>query len=203
MNLGHPVRGPGRESGRALVGLLAALAVFSLILASIVGLGGAVAVRSTHAAAQRMAGEMRAMGLEALGDGRSRAILFPLETNEPYASVCDGDGDGVRRGDLRDATDHRERQASLALDFPGIRIAPPPWPVPDLPPRRGSLGPETPAIRFGSARQLSFTAEGHATSGSLFITDGRDALCAIVVSGSSARVRVLCYLRSSGLWEER
>ncbi len=191
------------EAGRALLALVSGLAGLGLLLGATLGLGPFASVCSTTAAARALAAQMRACRVEAYADGHSRAVVFPLMANEPYVIARDGDGDGLRRADLALGIDTRGPASSLARDYPGIRIASPPWPAPALPSGQGVIGLATPALRFGRARLVAFTADGRATPGSLFVTDGRQTLCAVVVTGATARTRVYCLDRRAARWRLR
>jgi hypothetical protein len=161
--------------------------------------------RAVEAAAQALAARMRTLGRTAARDGRARAVVFAVDgSGEPLREAIDGDGDGVRRRDVADGRDPAGAGYRLARDFPGVGLGRPRWPrIRELPPDRGTIGAAEPAVRFGSARMTVFDPEGHATSGSLFVTDGTDALCAVVVYGVTSRIQVWCYQRTQSTWTRR
>lgn len=197
----------GGESGVGLIDLLIALAVLALLLGLAAGgLGAGVRTRASEMAARHLALEIRRTSLAAVLDGADRGLIFPpLESgDEPLCWAVDGDGDGVRRQDIEDAIDPCSPSFSLARETPQARIGRPDWPrIRKLPPARGWMGSEERSVRFGRSRILTLSAEGTATPGSVFITDGKESLCAVVVSGPSARVRIWCFHRPSEEWIAR
>jgi len=191
--------------GATLPELLVVLALVGVgAVAGGASLAPAARARAVSGAARALAGRVRLLSLAARADGRDRALVFPAvaDGDEPLRVARDGDGDGVSRRDVEDGTDPVEDGPStLAREFPGVRVGRPPWEgVPDLPPSRRVLGPGDPAVRFGRARMVVLDPEGHATPGSVFLTDGKDALCAVVVTGATARVRAWCFDRGRWAW---
>ncbi|MCU0231098.1 MAG: hypothetical protein MUC67_06935 [Acidobacteria bacterium] len=195
-----------RARGHSLLGALLALALSGFLAALLaVQLRPAAQQRAVEAAAHAVAARMRTLGLAAARDGRARAVVFAADgSGEPLCEAVDGDADGVRRRDVTDGRDPTGAGYRLARDFPGVELGRPRWPrIRELPPARGTIGAAEPAVRFGTARMAVFDPSGHATSGSLFVTDGTDALCAVVVYGVTSRVQVWCYQRTRSAWTRR
>ncbi len=198
----------GRQEGRTLPELLAVLALLGLGAAlGNPSLDPAARARAVEGAARALAGRCRLLALAARADGRDRGLVFPPAAagDEPVLAARDGDGDGVSRRDLPGGIDPVEEGPwTVAREFPGVRVGLPPWDgVPDLPPSRRTLGPSDPAVRFGHGRIASFDGEGHATPGSVFLTDGKAAACAVVVAGATGRIRTWCFDRGRWAWERR
>jgi len=198
----------GGQGGTSLPEVLAAIAIVGLgAVAGGASLAPAARARAVEGAARALAGRFRLLSLAARSDGRDRALLFPpvADGDEPLRVARDGDGDGVTRRDVQAGVDPVEDGPyTPGREFPGVRVGRPPWEgVPDLPPSRRVLGPGDPAVRFGRARMVTFDPEGHASPGSIFLTDGRDALCAVVVTGATARVRAWCFDRERWAWQLR
>ncbi|MBP7148451.1 MAG: hypothetical protein KBD01_12980 [Acidobacteria bacterium] len=193
------------QEGRTLAELVVALACSALLLGSAAAaLAPAGRGRAVDAATRGLATHLRALALEAVTDGRARAIVFPTDADEPFAEARDGDGDGLSRRDVQDGIDVRLARYALARDFPDVEIGIPAWPgLRDLPPGGGPLDAGEPAVRFGRARMAVLTPEGHATPGSLFVTDGETALCALVINGATARVQAWCWDRGAARWRRR
>jgi hypothetical protein len=185
-----------------LLACLAALALIGLLAGSSAAWRPSVAGPAVATAARQLASEMRSLQIEALTTGRSAGLIFPpAGRDEPLRYVVDGDGDGIHRDDVRSGRDPAGAPFTLARDHPGVVVGSAPWPeVPDTPPRSGTLGPDSPAVRFGSGRAAVFTARGRARAGSVLVTDRREGLCAVVVHGATGRIRVLCYDRASESW---
>lgn len=182
--------------------LAASSLLFSLAAAN---LAPSARTRSVDAGARRLAGELRSLALRAVAESRELALVFPAAgADEPLQEAADGDGDGVSRADISSGQDPAARPFTIAAEVPGIRVGRPPWPeVPTPPPGDDRLRPGDPAVRFGRSRMVVFDAEGHATPGSVFVTDGAQSLCAVVVAGPTARVRTWCYDRPSNNWRLR
>jgi hypothetical protein len=193
------------EAGRGLLGALSVLAALGLLLASSAALHSAWRRRAVEGAAESLASLLRALSVASLSDGRDRALVFPAAgRNEPLFVARDESGDGVTRDDIEHGRDSRGPAFSVARDHPGVRIDLPasgsvPWP----PPAGPLLRPGSPAIRFGPARIAVVSAAGHATPGSLFVSDGSDGCCAVVVNGATARVRVWCLDARADRWRLR
>lgn len=190
----------GGQGGTGLVGVLAGLAgLFLLISIAAWSLQATRSRRSVEAAAHRLAASMRRAAVRAVASGRSSGLAFAGTGNgEPVVPLEDVAGDGLGRDDAAGPP------LALRRDFPGAGIAPCPWPdVAAIPPGRRRLRREDPPVRFGRERIVSFTPSGHATAGHVTISDGRAALCAVVVTGATARIRTLCYERGEDRWRER
>lgn len=142
---------------------------------------GAARYLSTRAALARA----RAVGLST-----TVALYFEQDSRGVKFSVVeDGNGDGVRTADITQQID-RVIAAPMHLSdlFPGAAIG---------------LAPETQAtgaVALGGTMLLSFSPNGTATSGSVYVV-GRDQTQWVVrVLGVTARARVLRYDRPSGAW---
>lgn len=200
------MRARRRGRGHTLLGTLLALALSGLLIGLVaVQLRPAAQQRAVEAAAHAIAARMRTLARAAAGDGRARAVVFAANgSGEPLREAVDGDEDGVRRRDVTDGRDPTGAGYRLARDFPGVELGRPRWPgIRELPPARGTIGAAEPAVRFGTARMAVFDPSGHATSGSLFVTDGTDALCAVVVYGVTSRIQVWCYQPTRAAWMRR
>jgi hypothetical protein len=116
--------------------------------------------------------------------------------------VRDGNGNGLRTDEIADGTDptlsgpqRLERAAAgVVLGFPDA------GPVPRIPPADGWIDDLDDPVRIGGAKLLSFSPLGSSSTGTLYVTDGRLRLYAIVVYGRTARIRVWRYLVTRGRW---
>jgi len=196
----------GEAHGQAALGMLFAVAAVALVVgAAAERLRPAASRRAVEASAEAVAARMRALSRAAVRDGHTRALVFAAVGNgEPVREAVDSAGDGIRRRGVAEGSDPAGAAYRLARDHPGVRFGRPAWSrIREIPPARGTIGADEPAVRFGTARMTVFDPQGHATSGSLFVTDGRDALCAVVVYGVTARVQVWCYDRPQNAWTRR
>jgi len=124
------------------------------------------------------------------------------EGNYVFELIQDGDGDGIRSGDLENGRDFRfSGPFTIFREYPGIRFGfLPDVRIPGVPPGGGWLDTRKDPIRFGRSDIISFSPRGRSSSGSLYLTDGRDRIMALVVYGPTVRVRVWQFLESTGAW---
>lgn len=118
-----------------------------------------------------------------------------------WREVEDGNGNGLSTAEIRSGTDrpvsgpHR-----LERIVPGAFLGfPPGGPYPRIPPDRGVIDESDP-VQFGRSDIVSFAPGGTSSSGTLYVTDGREALYAVVVYGPTVRLRVWRYLAREGRW---
>ena len=106
-----------------------------------------------------------------------------------FSVVEDGNGDGVRTADIAQQLDRVVAAPMHLADlFPGAAIG---------------LAPETPAtsaVALGGTMILSFSPNGTATSGSVYVVGRDQTQWAVRVLGVTARARVLRYDRATGTW---
>jgi hypothetical protein len=119
-----------------------------------------------------------------------------------WLAVEDGNGNGLRTAEVRTGTDRaRDLRRRLGRDVDGVEFGiPPGGPFPEAPPGTGTIGSGEDPVRFGRSDLVSFSPDGSASSGTLYVTDGMDGLFAVVLFGPTARVRVWRYDRRSGRW---
>lgn len=143
-------------------------------------------------AAHYFRGLFRQVRSEAAAKGRYTAIVFDEVEGEPVLSLyIDGNSNGVRRADIRSGVDRRIRGYWRLSDyFSGVRYGNP---------TGTGAQPSFPPLRFGRGRILSFSPIGTSTSGTLFLSNEQGFLYAVIVLGSSGRVRLARY--RAGRWE--
>jgi hypothetical protein len=149
-------------------------------------------------AAYYFRGLIRQVRSEAAAKGSYTALVFDEVEGEPVLSLyIDGNNNGVRRADIRSGEDRRIRDYWRLSDyFSGVRYGSPPSTAATA---GGGSQPEFPPLRFGRGRILSFSPIGTSTSGTLFLSNGQGFIYAVIVRGSSGRVRLARY--RGGRWE--
>ncbi len=162
---------------------------------------GAVDELRTAMAARYIAGKIRSARMDAVR--RSRAVALRFEATEPgdyvYAVFGDGNGDGVRSGDIRDGVDIALGPSERLLDrFPGVAFGL----AAGLPDADGDLGTGEDGLRIGTARILTMSSDGTATPGTLYIR-GKRGQYAVRVLGATGRTRMLQYDSGSRSWIDR
>ncbi len=118
-----------------------------------------------------------------------------------YAFYRDGDGDGVRADDIAAGRDllidgPRDLPSRYeGTDFGLLEAA-----IPEVPPGTGSLPPHGDPVRFGRADIVSFTPRGTSSSGTLYVSDGRSTVAAVVLYGATGRIRICRFDGDLWLW---
>jgi len=194
-----------RYRGLSLVELLVALVLIG-ILTSVLLPTGAEMVADARAAAgaREMAATLQALRWKAVSANRSYGLFFSLDQRGwHWLVVRDGNGNGLRTAEVRDGTDptvsgpHRmeDRVDGLYLGFPLVQS------LPAIPPRSGSISNLSDPVKFGNSNLISFSPWGTASSGTLYLTDRRHALRAVVLFGPTVRVRVWRFDTREARWK--
>jgi prepilin-type N-terminal cleavage/methylation domain-containing protein len=159
-----------------------------------------------RAAIATAAGDVRAVFAfgrsQAIARGRNVGIKFLRFGDQwQYAFYEDGNGNGIRNAEIANGTDPLLRPYQTVLRGSGsARIGLPKMAVPD-PTGSGVIAPTASPIRFNSSTICSFSPIGSATSGSVFLTDGSGSAGVVIVSGPTARVRLMMF--RGGQWRKR
>ena len=77
---------------------------------------------------------------------------------------------------------------------------PPGGPYPEAPPGTDMLSAADDPVRFGRSDLVSFSPVGSASSGTIYVTDGRRGLFAVVLFGPTARLRVWRFSPEERRW---
>jgi hypothetical protein len=176
------------------------------ILLTLAGTGARGALRRQEAprGARRLVSEVRLRRSQAIGTARTLGLVFQRKAGAWRVSLCaDGNGDGIGADDVRKGRDplldgpqpFSERYGGAAPGFhPSLESLTSPPPASE--PLRSLDDP----VRFGSADVITFNPRGQVSSGTLYLTDGRERQLAVVVYGATARVRVWEYDLRSRRW---
>jgi len=199
-----PVRGgAGRTPhvrGYTLIELVTVLAIAGTCVTMAIPLTQtAVDEIRTAAAARHVAEQIAGARLEAVR--RSTAVGFRFEPRGDdyrFTTYADGNANGLRSTEMAAGIDRLiARSEYLGEKHAGVRfglIAG----VSDLDGGRGSED----GVRIGSARILTLSPDGTATSGTLYLR-GRRSQYAVRVLGATARVRVFHYDTGARQWITR
>jgi hypothetical protein len=57
-------------------------------------------------------------------------------------------------------------------------------------------------VRFGVSDIVTFTPQGTASSGTLYVSDGRDTVFAVVLYGRTGRIRTWRFDRGAWRWRQ-
>lgn len=185
-------------SGFTLTELVFAIALSIVLLAFAIPVGGdALDDIRTRAAARFLAGRIATSRLGAINRSRAIALRFaPGATDYHFCAYVDGNGNGVRTADIQAGMDFAwgvSRQ--LDSDFRGVHFGLA-LGIPDI---DGVRNTNADGVRIGTARILTMSPDGTATSGTLYL-QGAHAQYAIRVLGATGRTRVLKFDRGSQTW---
>ncbi len=143
-------------------------------------------------AARHLAGRCALARMEAIKRSRAAALCFePIDGVYGYRVYVDGNGNGVRTGDIRDGTDPPIGEIEQIGDqFPHIRFGI----IPGVAGIDGSaIGRTDDPIRLGRSDILTFTPAGTATPGTVYLRGRGTRQYAVRVLGATGRTRVLEY----------
>lgn len=161
----------------------------------------AVARERLRSAGLELATTLRALRQTAVTKRVSVGLKFVRqEEGWAYSLYQDGNANGIRSADIRAGRD-------LFLSGPrhpgqgkeGIRFGLPAIPIPRIPPGRGLVIDGEDPIKLGRSDILSFSPEGSTSSGTLYLTDGREVV-GIVIYGPTGRVRIFRFDPQRGSW---
>jgi hypothetical protein len=120
-------------------------------------------------------------------------VVFDELDGRPVFSIhADGNGNGIRRADVNGGADPRIREPYRLSDaFPGVRYG-------MLP--AGAKEPFLRGLQIGRSHIVSFSPLGSSTTGTIYLTNDYGLVYAVVIFGSTGRVRVARY-RGGGKWQ--
>ncbi len=197
-------RAHGGAAGWSVAEALVVLALGGLALAaSVPALTKLRQAGRGAAGARLLATQLQASRWQSVASHRGRGLDFRREGGGwVWYVVEDGNGNGVRTAELRSGTDRVLSGPHRLQDFvAGVRLGfPHAGPFPEIPPKTGTIPDTDDPVKFGRSDLVGFSPRGDASSGTLYLTDGADALYAVVLFGPTARVRVWRYEARSGRW---
>lgn len=182
-----------------------------LVVSALVVTAAAVALPSglaalddyrTAAAAQYLAGRCRLARMQAVR--RSAAVALRFETVGPdvgFASFVDGNRNGVRTADIVRGIDLPLTTSERIGDqFPGVRFG-----LHEAVPAIGTSGLREARnpVQVGRSGIVTFTPNGTATSGTMYLRGRGSAQFAVRVLGATGRTRVLAFDWGAKQWIDR
>jgi Tfp pilus assembly protein FimT len=185
--------GKESSSGQGLVDLLVAITVAVIVAATALPVTTAyVHEARLRGAAFHVRGLFRQARARAAAEARYVGIVFDEVEGDPVFSVYgDSNSNGIRRADIDRGVEEKLREPyRLTETFPGVRYG-------SLP--AGAAEPFFPGLKFGRSQIVSFSPLGSSTSGTLYLSNEYGLVYAVVVLGSTGRVRVARY--RGGKWQ--
>jgi len=192
------------SKGYTLAELLAVLAIVAMAVA--VALPAAAMLRDggrAAAGARTMATLLSAQRWKSVATHRVRGFQFRKVGNRwSWREVADGNGNGLRTAEITRGVDPvlTNDQALERLVADVTLGLPPGGPYPEAPPGTQLLTAADDPVRFGRSDLVSFSPVGAASSGTIYVTDGRSGLYAVVLFGPSARLRVWRFRPEDRRW---
>jgi prepilin-type N-terminal cleavage/methylation domain-containing protein len=197
-----PTRRPGpRQRGFTLLEILLSVSVFSVLIGMALPMTVDVADELTTAGAARyISARIGRARMDAIRSAAATGIRFqPGSPDYLFRTYVDGNGNGVRTLDIERGIDEPDGTAvQIADNFPTTRLEL----RPGLPDVDGVRDGRTDGVRIGSARILTLSPDGTATSGTLYVR-GRRSQYAVRVLGATGRTRVLSFHSGDGTWITR
>ncbi len=145
-----------------------------------------------------MAGRLQQARAEAVARGANVAVRFGAASAAiRFTTYADGNRNGVLSPDIAEGIDPEIGPATDLSAFTGAGFGVTEgMPSPEGPPITGSD-----PIRFGASRMVSFTSQGTATAGSLYIRGAGGSHYVVRVYGDTGKTRILRFDRRRAQWE--
>lgn len=178
-----------------------------MFVAGLVATISAVAVPQTLAglddsrtlgAAHYVAARFQRARMEAIMRSANVGIKFTVvDGRYSYSAYVDGNGNGVRTGEIATGTDRLVMAAErLPDEFPKVDFGA----APDVPAiDAGGGAPGDDPIRLGASNLASFTPFGTSTPGTVYIR-GQRAQYAVRIFGDTAKTRILKFDARNNRW---
>jgi Tfp pilus assembly protein FimT len=179
--------------GMSVIELVVTLALIVIVLGvSIPRMAGYVRESRLRGAAFYLRGLFRETRARAAREARYVGVVFDEVDGDPVFSIYgDGNSNGIHRLDIDRGVEEQIREPyRLTLTFPGIRYGS----LPD-----GAEAPSFPGLQIGRSKIVSFSPIGASTSGTLYLSNEYGTVYAVVILGSTGRVRVARF--QGGKWQ--
>ena len=186
--------GLGSRRGHSLVEIMVVVVLATILIAgAIPRIGKTVHEHRLRGAAVYLRSLLRQTRARAVAEARYVGVVFEEVDGDPVFLIYgDGNGNGIRRRDIRDGAEERLREPyRLSETFPGVRYG-------SLP--SGADTPFLPGLRIGRSKIVSFSPIGSSTTGTLFLSNQYGVVYAVIVFGGTGRVRLARY--RGGRWEK-
>lgn len=187
--------------GAAVIDLVAATALVVVLAAIAVPVAeGTLDRERAIMGAQFVAGQLQRARLESLRRGQSVAVHVRMDRERTACQLfIDGNGNGVLQRDIDRGIDQalapetwideQARAITLRINQPIRDVS-----------GSTSLAVGDDPLRIGSTSLVSFSPDGGATSGTLYVAGRQGPQLAVRVFGATGRVRTLIFDASTGQW---
>jgi len=189
------------QSGYSLLELLLVLAI--LVTLAGISIPQVLATLDDYrafGAARYLSTRIQRIRMEAINRSTAVAVRFIQDVNGySFAVYVDGNGDGVRTQDIRDAVDLQIGPVDqLADTFSGVEFGL----LAGLPAvDTGGVPPGTDPIKLGASNILSYSPSGTSSSGSLYLRGRGPTQYVVRIFGDTGRVRVMKFNPITRQWK--
>lgn len=193
-----------RQRGHSLIELLIVLTIFTAFASfALPRFLQSSARNRVRLAAQQVAGALYSCRMEAVKHNANVAAKFRTRDDGTvtFTLYRDGDGDGVLTKDIERGVDPPvSRPKVLDKLGQGVGFGFPPGIVPRHPGTGRRLDRLHDPIRFNRSDLASFTPNGGATPGTVYLTDGSEELAAVRVYHYTGKIRSIIYDQETETW---
>jgi type II secretory pathway pseudopilin PulG len=178
--------------GASLAELAAVLSILGLVAAmSVPALSEILAEESLGAASREVAGILSAARARAVFQGAEVGVKWVANAGDLVLTVYqDGNGNGVTTADIRKGVDRLVAGPYwLGSRYPGVNFSFVPG-MNGADPGGAPIGNLSDPIRFGNSNICSFSPVGHASPGTVYLSNRRSRQAAVRVSPTTAKVQI-------------
>jgi prepilin-type N-terminal cleavage/methylation domain-containing protein len=152
----------------------------------------------TRSAARYLAQRIASARVDAIRRSTAHGLRFsPADSDYTFATVADGNRNGVRTSELASGVDRVLSEPELiATHFDGVAFGF----HEGIPDADGHAAGSLDGVRIGVSRLLIVNADGTATSGTLYLRGRGRSQYAVRILGVTGRVRVLRYDAIRNRW---
>ena len=189
------------QSGYSLLELLLVLTIFGILAGiSVPQLLATLDDYRASGAARYVSARIQRTRMEAINRSTAVAVQFLQDVDGySFAVYADGNGDGVRTQDIRDAVDLQVGTVDhLSNNFAGVEFGL----LAGLPAvDAGGAPPGTDPVKLGAGNILSYSPLGTSSSGSLYLRGRGHTQYVVRVFGDTGRVRILKFNPVTRQWK--
>jgi type II secretory pathway pseudopilin PulG len=183
---------PKSIRGYTLAELAAVLCILGLMFAmSVPAISEILAEESLGAASREVAGILSSARARAVFQGAEVGVKWVANAGDLVLSVYqDGNGDGVTTADIKKGVDKLVAGPYwLGSRYPGVTFSFVPG-MTGADPGDEPIGDLSDPIRFGKSNICSFSPVGHASPGTVYLSNRKSRQAAVRVSPATAKVQI-------------
>lgn len=184
------MRAPDR--GTSLAELAAVLAILGIVFAlSVPALSEILAEESLSAASREVAGILATARARAVFQGAEVGVKWVANAGDLVLTVYqDGNGNGVTTADIKKGVDRLVAGPYwLGSRFPGVNFSFVPG-MNGADPGGAPIGDLSDPIRFGKSNICSFSPVGHASPGTVYLSNRKSRQAAVRVTPANAKIQI-------------